>query len=74
MTNAERADAALTALGHHVKAKDYSEPEPVETAEIEEAMVDLIADLKHLAKREGINFDAVLRMAGRHYFEERAGL
>lgn len=66
MTNNERADAALAALGQHTRAV----PAPVEAAEIEEAMIDLIADLKHLARREGVDFNAVLRMAGQHYFEE----
>lgn len=70
MTNAERADIALDALECHVKGKDYSAASPAEAAEIEESMVDVIADLKHLAHREGVDFNAVLRMAGRHYFEE----
>jgi len=64
MTNTKRADAALAALGQHAA------PAPVEAAEVEEAMIDLIADLKHLAHREGVDFNAVLRMAGQHYFEE----
>ena len=71
MTNTERADAALAALGQHTAlAFRHAVPAPVEAAEIEEAMIDLIADLKHLAHREGIDFNAVLRMAGQHYFEE----
>lgn len=71
MTNTERADAALAALGQHTaSAYRHAVPAPVEAAEIEEAMIDLIADLKHLARREGIDFNAVLRMAGQHYFEE----
>jgi hypothetical protein len=71
MTNTERADAALAALGQHTaSAYRHAVPAPVEAAEIEEAMIDLIADLKHLAHREGIDFNAVLRMAGQHYFVE----
>ena len=69
MTNHERADTALVALWEYDKAKGNDgvlNDSPI----VEETMIDLIADLKHLAKREGINFDAVLRMAGRHYFEE----
>ena len=71
MTNTERADAALAALGQHTaQTYRHAVPAPVEAAEIEEAMIDLIADLKHLAHREGIDFNAALRMAGQHYFEE----
>jgi len=71
MINKERADAALAALGQHTaQTFQNAVPAPVETAEIEEAMIDLIADLKHLAHREGVDFNAVLRMAGQHYFEE----
>ena len=66
MTNTERADAALIALDRY----DGGGRHPVEKEEIGEAMTDLIADLKHLAHREGIDFNAVLRMAGQHYFEE----
>lgn len=70
MTNKERADAALIALDRY----DGGGRHPVEKEEIGEAMIDLIADLKHLARREGVDFDEVLRMAGRHYFEEARGL
>jgi len=70
MTNAERADAALIALDRYSIDKDGPGNHPVEMGEIQEAMIDLIADMKHLARREGVNFDEVLRMAGRHYFEE----
>jgi len=69
MTNAERADAALIALDRY----DGGGRHPVEKEEIEEAMVDLIADLRHLAQRESIDFGSVFRMAGHNYFEERAG-
>ena len=69
MTN-ERADAAFIALDRYSIDKDGPGSSPVETAEIEEAMIDLIADLKYLARREGVDFNAVLRMAGQHYFEE----
>ncbi|MBE3118066.1 MAG: hypothetical protein IMZ50_04820 [Candidatus Atribacteria bacterium] len=71
MTNIERADAALAALGQHTaQAYRRAVPAPATAAEIEEAMIDLIADMKHLARREGVNFDEALRMAGHHYFEE----
>jgi len=73
MTNKERADAALVALWEFDKAKGNDgilNDAPI----VQETMIDLIADLKHLARREEIDFDAVLRMAGRHYFEEGAGL
>ena len=70
MTNAERADAALIALDRY----DGGGRHPVEKEEIEEAMVDLIANLEHLAKREGVSFVGVLGMAMRHVIEERAGL
>jgi len=70
MTNAERADAALIALDRYYIDKDGPGNRPVEMGEIQEAMIDLVADLKHLAHREGIDFNAVLRMAGQHYFEE----
>jgi len=70
MTNTERADAALIALDRYSIDKDGPGRHPVEMPEIGEAMIDLITDLKHLARREGVDFDAVLRMAGRNYFKE----
>jgi len=75
MTISQRADAALAALGQHTgQAYRRAVPAPVEKGEIEEAMIDLVADLEHLAKREEISFVGVLSMARRHVIEERAGL
>ena len=40
----------------------------------EDAMSDLLADLMHLADREGEDFTADLRRGARHYVEETTGL
>ena len=72
MTNTERADAALVALWEYDKAKGNDgvlNDVPI----VQETMIDLIADLEHLAKREGISFVGVLSMARKHVIEERAG-
>lgn len=73
MTNAERADAAMIALEWHATEKDGNAPDMTIKGVLEEEMTDLLADLEHLAKREDINFDAVLRIARLHVIEERAG-
>ena len=74
MTNAERAGAAQVALGWHAVEKDGEKPDMTVPGVLEEAMIDLIADLEHLAKREGVSFVGVLSMARKHIIEERAGL
>jgi len=73
MTNAERAGAAQVALGWHAVEKDGEKPDMTVVGVLEEEMIDLLADLEHLAKQEGISFVGVLSMARRHVIEERAG-
>lgn len=59
MTNSERADRALGIL---YNTDDFDT--------VETAMIDLVADLHHLAKREGIDFAQVLHHARLHHLTE----
>lgn len=60
MTNDQRADNAQAALDAYGDARGEND-----TAETD--MIDLISDLGHLARREGIDFRKVLLNAEVHY-------
>lgn len=74
MTNAERADAAMIALEWHAAEKDGTGTTDMTVPGVlEEEMIDLLADLEHLAHRKGIFFESILRIARGHFAEERDG-
>jgi hypothetical protein len=73
MTNAEKADAAMIVLKWRAAERDGSAPGMDIKGVLEEEMIDLLADLKHLAKREGVDFIRALHMASDHFLEESEG-
>lgn len=66
MTNGRRIWAAQTALDHYRRAKDGREPSERDEADFS----DLLADLMHYARREGIDFAAELGRAERNVASE----
>lgn len=69
-TNRERADSGLAALDAHAGAV-YDDPEEaVQTEPMGTRIVDLVADLMHLASRAGVAWEDVLRLADDHFRSE----
>ena len=60
-TNAQRIQSARKAL----------RPYKPETESVETALIDLMADLYHLADKEGISMDKVRRVAFMHFAAEQ---
>jgi predicted subunit of tRNA(5-methylaminomethyl-2-thiouridylate) methyltransferase len=66
ITNEDRASNALTALVEYAEAKGVI----LHEEGIETVMTDLVADMMHLAKREGIDFADCATVAVGHYQAE----
>ena len=67
MTNQSRITAAQTALdAHRDRAKDF-------TSNAEEAIVDLMTNLRHLCEAEDLDFTGIVRMSRSHFSEEQIG-
>lgn len=62
----EKARCAKTALDRYEQEHDRG-------ADLETLVVDLMADLMHLAAEEGLRFDSLLDLATTHYETERRG-
>ena len=67
MNNIDRAERVKQALVGF--AEEYPEGEEVSTM-----VVDHLADVMHLCRMNGIDFDDCLRIAQHHAFEETAGI
>lgn len=66
-SNAKRAHAAWFAMREHRKRRKERTPYDIER---DAAVTDLLADLRHLCERDGIDFDACVRMSADHYEAE----
>jgi hypothetical protein len=65
-TNGQRADRALTAVRAWAAAE-------MDNVELSTQIADLLVDMMHLCRREGIDFDKGLFNARMHHSEERKG-
>ncbi len=66
--NLERAEAASMALTTYMEAKGLDRV-PCPQSE-NEAMTDLLTDLKHFSATSGVDFSAAVRISEYHYDEE----
>lgn len=62
VSNESRANKAEHALYHYATDSWFDDPQT--------ALVDLLSDLRHLAKREGWNFEQSLLMSEIHFHSE----
>lgn len=69
-SNESRIEAAQAAMDAHARAKGDS-GDFAGSQDQEECLVDILADLMHLAELEDIDFSVALSMAHHHYEEER---
>jgi hypothetical protein len=67
-TNQDRADRADRALRYHFNL--HTQGATFED-EIPHPLTDLLADLRHWADSEGIDFDVAFDIANRHYSAEK---
>lgn len=67
MTNQSRITAAQKALdAHRDHAKDF-------TSDTEEAIIDLMTNLRHLCEAEDLDFTGIVRLSRSHFTEEQVG-
>lgn len=63
--NHRRAEAAAFALDAYCRAKGIDG-----LVSFEEALIDLLTDLRHLSPGRGVDFDSVIRISAYHFDEE----
>jgi hypothetical protein len=63
--NHGRAEAASFALDAYCRAKGIDG-----LVSFEEALIDLLTDLRHLSPCRGVDFDSVIRISAYHFEEE----
>lgn len=67
MTNQSRITAAQTALdAHRDRTRDF-------TSDNEEAITDLMTNLRHLCEAEDLDFTGIVRMSRTNFVEEQIG-
>jgi hypothetical protein len=67
IANERRANAARAALDAYGKTKGYASGQ---RQDLRERMIDLLTDLRHLARESGIDFDSMSSMSRFHFDEE----
>lgn len=68
-------DKALSALRAYVRATDAYDFDPLSTDrkhEVSVILIDLLCDLRHLCRREGVSFDEADQVAAEYHAEEVA--
>jgi hypothetical protein len=63
--NHERAGAASSALDAYLRAKDIEG-----LVSFDEALIDLLTDLRHFSVLRGLDFDSAVRISEFHFEEE----
>lgn len=64
--NAKRIQRAQAALAEYVRTY-----EDVPLADVQDGIMDLLADLRHFCEAMGQNYDSLNRVANGNYLEER---